>query len=364
MGRGALRSRPCPRLWAAAALLGVAAACASPEAVPEAAAEPAGEASPAFAADPLAGAPPAAAAAAGDAPVAFADDPLLGAPMLAPSQPAAGGAMQELPEGPPEPEFDAELVDRSSELGMAVLRARFLTEELGRASRIEMPPGPFHFGEVVPLKFELRNPVGETVALLPPEGGLVLELSWEVQRWLPIGGHEAVRRYRWYRLADTIELGPDESTWTRTELPLRMDGDPGALWQVRLDARLRCAGARMGERELPVHRLDYRGSVIFAFPEGWESLQESPLDNLRRVLANPSPEVDRHVLVSTALLQGQDRYRGLDMLLDSLNRPVSSARALTATAALQWLTQLPLGDYPADWIRWHEERKLAARSRP
>ncbi len=364
MGHGAARGDPRTRLLAAA-VLGIAAACASPPpepGPPSDTREQAPAAGVEFDADPLASAPLAAAqhpAAAG--PVIFAEDPFAGVRMAVPEGTSAPAStrLTEIAAPPPEPEFNADLIDKSSALGLAVLRARFLEEELGRATAITVPAGPFRFGEIVPVKFELRNPLGETVELLPPPNGLVLELSWEVERWLPIGGHDRVVRHRWYRLADFIVLQADETYRARSEIPLVMDGDTGALWRVKVDARLRCAGALMGDRELPAHRVEFRSTRLFAFPEGWEHLRKDPLDRLRRSLASADPALDRHVLIATALLTGEDRYRGLDLLLDSLLNPASGARALTATAALQWLTQLPLGDSPADWIRWRAERKIA-----
>lgn len=364
MGRGRLCFRPTPWLTAAAMSL-IAAACAAPLPEPEPAAAPPA----AGAQDPAAPAAPADPAdAKPGAPIVFADDPLAGAPMAVPDGVdfGAGGAggMTELAAPPPEPEFNEDLIDRSSELGLQVLRARFVAEELGRASRVLIPEGPFRFGEIVPIRFELRNPLGETVTLLPPASGLVLELSWEVSRWLPVGGHDKVVRNRWYRLSDRMVLESDETYATRSEIPLVMDGDPGALWQVRVDARLRCAGVLLGERELPVHRVEYRSNKLHAFPAGWESLREDPLHALELALANPRTQADRHVLVATALLTGAERYEGLERLVDSLRKPVSPTRALSAAAALQWLTQLPLGETPEDWIRWHDGRTLASQGPP
>jgi hypothetical protein len=363
VGHGAARGDPRSRLLAAA-VLGIAAACAAPPPAPEPPSAT-GELAPAapvqFDADPLASAllaPAPQPAAAGT--VIFAEDPFAGVPMAIPAGNSAlpFTSLAEIAAPAPEPEFNADLIDKSSELGLAVLRARFLEEELGRATAITVPEGPFHFGEIVPVKFELRNPLGETVELLPPPNGLVLELSWEVERWLPIGGHDRVVRHRWYRLADFIVLQSDETYRARSEIPLVMEGDVGALWRVRVDARLRCAGALMGDRELPVHKVEFRSTRFFAFPEGWEHLRNDPLERLRRSLASADPALDRHVLIATALLTGEDRYRGLELLLGSLLNPASGARALTATAALQWLTQLPLGDDPADWIRWRAEQKI------
>jgi hypothetical protein len=359
------------RIRLAAAGFVLAAACSSApttgdgEPAPAPAGTDAGPA-PVFDADPLAAAPEEVPGPAGlqdpsAPPVFFAEDPLAGAPM-APLEDFQPGALREVAP-PPEPEFDAELVERSSEMGLAVLRARFLAEEMGRTSEVVIPDGPFTFGDLVPVRFRLRNPLGETVELLPPPEGLALVLTWEAERWLPIGGHDVLQRTRWFRLADYVRLDADETYETRTELPLELDGDPGALWRVRVDARIHCGGALLGDRQLPVHRVEYRGAGLLAFPPGWREIAAQPLAALARVLASADPDADRHVLIATALLRGEDRYRGLEALLDCLERPPSPERALTAVAALRWLTLLPLGDLPEHWIRWRHERKVAAAPR-
>lgn len=362
------------RIAAAAGVL-LAAACSSapdPEPHPDgAAAESAaagGAAAPVFAEDPLASAPEAAAPAGGRdpsaPPVFFAEDPLADAPMVAPETAAGArtGSMSETTP-PAEPEFDAGLVERSAEMSLAVLRARFLAEEMGRTSEVVIPDRVFTFGERVPVRFRLRNPLSETVELLPPSEGVALVLDWEVERWLPIGGHDVLRRTRWFRLADFLRLAPDETYETRTELPLDLDGDAGAIWRVRIDARLHCGGALLGDRQLPVHRVEYRGARLHAFPPGWQELEADPLGALRRVLGSADPTADRHVLIATALLRGPERYAGLEQLLDCLERPPSPERAFTAVSALQWLTRLPLGDMPEAWIRWRHASTVAATPR-
>lgn len=321
-----------------------------------------------FAEDPLRDAPAAADGESGardpSAPsVFFAEDPLAGAPMADWDGPEP--TMEPIGEtsSPGEPEFNADLIERNSELALAVLRARFLAEEMGRTSQVVIPEGPFTFGDLVPVRFRLRNPLGETVELLPPPEGLALVLTWEAERWLPIGGHDVLRRTRWFRLADYVRLESDETYETRTEIPLELDGDPGALWRVRVEARIHCGGALLGDRQLPVHRVDYRNSALHAFPPGWQELAPQPLEALRKVLASADRDADRHVLIATALLRGEDRYRGLDQLLECLERPPSPERAMTAVAALQWLTRLPLGDLPESWIRWRHASKVAADPR-
>ncbi len=358
----------------AAAILVIAAACASDpgveveESAPPDGAEASAQPAPRFADDPLAGAPELFPALAdperGSEGIHYDDDPLAGAPMMAPENfTGSVGPMKELKTPPPDSEVNADLIELSSELSMTVLRARFLEEELARASSVFIPAGPFTFGDRVPVRFRLRNPLGELVELLPPQQGLALELTWEVERWLPIGGHDRVMRHRWFLLADFIRLESDETYETRTEIPLDLDGDDGALWRVRVDARIRCGGAMLGDRQLPVHRVDYRGGELFAFPAGWQELRADPLEGLRRALLAAESSGDRHVLVATALLRGEQRYRGLEMLLDCVERPVSPRRGLTAITALQWLTRLQIGENPQNWIRWREERKVAVSTR-
>ncbi|MDA1260982.1 MAG: hypothetical protein O3A20_10225 [Planctomycetota bacterium] len=323
---------------------------------------------PVFSADPLAFAPEAVPGVTDGQdpsapPVFFSEDPLAGAPMAALEGFEPGASVMRESNAPAESEFDGDLIERNSELALAVLRARFLAEEMGRTSEVLIPEGPFTFGELVPVRFRLRNPMGETVELLPPPEGLALVLTWEAERWLPIGGHDVLQRTRWYRLADYVRLESDETYETRTEIPLEIDGDPGALWRVRVSARLHCGGALLGDRQLPVHRVDYRGSSLHAFPPGWRELTVEPLAALQKVLGSADRAADRHVLIATALLRGEDRYRGLNELLDCLEQPASRERALTAVSALQWLTRLPLGDLPENWIRWRHDSTVASAPR-
>ncbi len=302
-------------------------------------------------------------------PVRFAEDPLAGAPVAAPDGPgdeapaaSSGGpdaVVTPVAPTPDTPAFDAELVDRTLELGVAVLEARLLEQELSATARVEAPEGPYRFGAVVPIRFTIQNPFGEPLVLLPPEDGVALQLQVVTERWLPLGGHERIERIVHYRLADLVLLGPGEDYSIATRLPLELEGDPGALWEVRLDARLRFSGARQGEgedaRDLPARLVDFRGAGFLVLPPGWERFQDDPLAALERVVGLPDAAVDRHVLVTTALLQGDDRYRGLEVLLRGLDDAPSAARRLTIVSALEWLTRIDLGGDPEAWQRWRAE---------
>lgn len=263
-------------------------------------------------------------------------------------------------EAAPEVGFDEEVIQQVTELNLARLRARYLTEVLADDAKVLVPPGIRTFGEVLPVEFKIRNPLGDPVQLLPAPEGFLLELDWTVERWLPLNGHDRVQRHRYFRLAQGFLLEPDQEFWEYAELPLEVEGDRGALWVVEIDARLHCNGAGFEDRLLPVHQIEFQAARILVLPAGWEQFQDRPLDHLERVLAMPSEQVDRHVLVCVALLEGDDRYRGLEMLLDGLRDSPNDSRSLTMTQALQWLTGLKLGSLPGDWLRWEEQRKMAA----
>lgn len=263
-------------------------------------------------------------------------------------------------EAAPEAVYDEEIIQQVSELNLARLRARYLAEVLGDDAKVLVPPGIRTFGEVLPVDFKIRNPLGDPVQLLPAPEGFLLELDWTVERWLPLNGHDRVQRHRYFRLSQGFYLEADQEFYEYAELPLEVEGDQGALWVVQVDARLRCNGAGFEDRLLPVHEIEFQAARFLVLPGGWEQFQDQPLKHLERVLAMPSEQVDRHVLVCVALLEGDDRYRGLEMLLDGLREAPNDRRALSITQSLQWLTGMKLGSLPGDWLRWAEQRKMAA----
>lgn len=263
-------------------------------------------------------------------------------------------------EAAPEVAYDEEIIQQVSELNLARLRARYLAEVLSDDAKVIVPPGVRTFGEVLPVDFKIRNPLGDPVQLLPAPEGFLLELDWTVERWLPLNGHDRVQRHRYFRLSQGFYLEADQEFYEYAELPLEVEGDQGALWVVEVDARLRCNGAGFENRLLPVHEIEFQGARFLVLPAGWEQFQDRPLEHLERVLAMTSDQVDRHVLVCVALLKGDDRYRGLEMLLDGLREAPNDRRALSITQSLQWLTGMKLGSLPGDWLRWAEQRKMAA----
>lgn len=260
----------------------------------------------------------------------------------------------------PEVGYDDALMEQAAELGLARLRARYLTDVLEGDAKVIVPPGIRTFGEVLPVRFRMRNPLGDPVQLIPSPSGFILELDWTVERWLPIGSHDRVQRHRFFRIAQEFSLQPDQEFFEYTELPLVVAGDQGSVWLVQVDARLRCNGAAFEERLLPVHEIDFQAARFLVLPPGWESLQDAPLANLKRVLLMSSEEVDRHVLVCVALLKGRERQDAVQLLLDGLRQAPTPGRVLTITQSLQWLTGEHVGSMPGDWFRWDARRKIAA----
>lgn len=259
----------------------------------------------------------------------------------------------------PEVKYDEDIIKRSSALNLAKLQARWVAEELSREAKVLVPDGIRTFGELLPIAFQTRNPFGDTVELIPSTTGLLLELDWTVKRWQPIGASDSVQRHRYFRLSQWFLLEADQTFSEYTDIPLELNGNAGSVWVVEVDARIRCAGAIFGEKQLPVHSIEFAAAKFLVLPPGWEQFENNPLESLERVLAVPNAEVDRHVLVCVALLRGDDRQSGVELLLEGLRTAPNDRRKLTVTQALQWLTGLQLGSLPEDWIKWEELRKLS-----
>lgn len=257
----------------------------------------------------------------------------------------------------PEAGYDDALLEKAAALGLAQLRARYLTDVLEGDAMVMVPEGIRTFGETLPVRFRLRNPLGDPVELIPSASGYILELDWTVERWLPIGSHDRVQRHRFFRVGQQITLRPDQEFIEYTELPLVVAGDQGSVWMVQVDARLRFSGAAFEGRLLPVHEIDFQAARFLVLPPGWEGLNDNPYSNLKRVLLMSSEEVDRHVLVCVALLKGQERQDAVQLLLDGLRKAPTPGRVLTITQSLQWLTGEHAGSMPGDWFRWEARRK-------
>lgn len=295
-------------------------------------------------------------AVAGAEPAPFADGGYGGTSMIIPFEQLDGLDQLEAEAG------EAGVLELNSELSLTMLRARAVADELGRTSRIVVDPGPHTFGDSVRVRLESRNPYGELLQLLPSEEGLVVEMTWEIVRWLPIQGYDRVLRRHWFKLPRVYALDPDQDWWEETTIPLDMEGESGGLWQLRIGARIRCAGVQLGDAELPIHEIRFGSGGLLALPPGWQQYRSDPLSTLDRLAAISGSGADRHVLVCVALLEGRaQRQRGLELLLDHVETlseedGISERRAITFCTALQWLTGLEedMSNFPPDWIAWRE----------
>lgn len=256
----------------------------------------------------------------------------------------------------------AQQLEAQTRLGLQLLHAKAVEEQLSGGARLVVPDPPQTIGDTVPVRVELRNLMGLEVELYSPPEGMAIELTWSVDRWLPYGARDQHRLQRVARLTGVVQLAVGDNWYEDTELPLQLEGDAGALWEIRLQAQLHCDGARLGDRTLPVKDVSFREARFLAFPDGWQPLAADPLGQLRKVAALPNPSVDRHVLVCAALLPPQDRNDGMAALVQALQAPASPARSSTLTTALSWLTGEALGDAPAAWQAWWEAR--SGRTQP
>jgi len=271
---------------------------------------------------------------------------------------ASGAFLTEAPDPLPGPTAEEQLM-AEAQRNLKLLRAKFLQEQLSQYSAVVAEPGPHTFGDSVPLHLDIQNQTGQDLAFISPTEGVIIEIDWVVERWLPFGGHDSVRRHQWFRLFQDLSLGAGEAFQLDTSIPLSVKGEQGAAWLLSIDARLRCDGAVLGEEELSMMSFDFHGTTFLAFPAGWQELREEPLEALRRLVQLSDPRGDRHVMVATALLEGEDRQEGLTLLADGLATSPSVRRTATLVSALQWLTRLDIGSDPRDWKRWWAEVKMA-----
>lgn len=267
-------------------------------------------------------------------------------PAAAAAQPAAVADARATPEQ----------IEAQTKLGLQVLHAQAVERQLEHGARLVVDEQPATIGGVAGVRVELRNAMGEEVALLRSPRGLAIVFTWSVDRWLPYGARDQQTFQRVARLASEVTLPPGELWYEGTELPLQMEGEPGALWDIRLQARLRCDGARLGERLLPVKDVQFQEARLLAFPDGWQALTADPLGGLRKALAYAGPEVDRHLLVCAALLPPAHRREALAALIEALPAPASRGRAAALTTALTWLSGERFGDAPAAWTAWWERQ--------
>jgi len=245
-----------------------------------------------------------------------------------------------------------EQVREQARLGLLVLRAAALRRTLESQAELLTAHAPTTFGEDLELRWVLRNPYPDPLVLLRPEPGYAVEFHWELERWMPDGSRDGRSRNRLALEPREIRIPAGGVLERHFRIPLDSPTGASALWRTRLGVRFRCAGARLGDQELPLQVIQSRDLVFLSFPAGWKELAQDPLGALRRLPELPQPQLDRHLLVASALLQEAQRREGVRILAEALPRAVNPRRARTMTTALAWLTGLDLGPEPAVWSGW------------
>jgi len=254
---------------------------------------------------------------------------------------------------------DADEVARlTAELRLDSLQAQVLADELSKLSTISVDGAIQTMGDKLRIDFTTQNPFGDVIELIPPANGLVFEFNWTIERWGALTGGDMVQRHRVFHYPDWFVLEPGESFKEFTTLPLEVEGEPGAVWIVEIDARVRCVGVMQGNKRFPVQQVNYNAIRFLVLPEGWQQFSDEPLQSLSKVLSFDSEQADYHVMVCCALLKSSQRNAAVQLLIDKLRICTDPHRALSVTQALNWLTGQDLGSLPHVWLEWAEQFNL------
>ena len=245
-----------------------------------------------------------------------------------------------------------------SELRLAALQAKILADELSKLSVVQIDGAIQTMGDNLRVDIISQNPFGDVIELRPPAKGLIFEFNWTIERWGALTGSDKVQRHRVFRYPDWFLLEPGEVFQEFTMLPLDVEGAPGAVWVMEIDARIRCESVSQGEKNLPIHKIDYNSVRFLVLPRGWEQFADSPFESLKQSLELNSEKADFHVMVCTALLPKAERSSAVQMLIDKLRTIEDPHRALSITQALNWLTREELGSLPHVWLEWADQYNL------
>ncbi|MAW59735.1 MAG: hypothetical protein CMJ94_02745 [Planctomycetes bacterium] len=248
--------------------------------------------------------------------------------------------------------------DASTEVGMRILRARLLREQLEGSWRIEQPERPQEFGSALDARLLLPNPFGRPFEMIEPLQGYIVEFDWRIERWLPFAAAEVLRHRQVAALDRLLEFQIGEQIESRLPLPLGAPGEASAVWRVRLAATIRVDGIRIDGEELPVSKVRLSPASFLVVPGNWEPLAEDPFGSLERLIAIPNAEVDRHVLVAAAMVPRARRDEAIQFLIDRFDQAPNLRRLDTMMAALRFLTGRDFQENPILWKEWWEDRKM------
>ncbi|KAA3610866.1 MAG: hypothetical protein DWQ01_08130 [Planctomycetota bacterium] len=256
------------------------------------------------------------------------------------------------------PVSDTEFVDQQTKAGLQWLRARSVESSLGSMAQLAVPAGPHSIGATVTLKFLLANRFPRELEVLSPPEGMMVEIHWVLRKWNPYGGVEVLERTAVARMEGPFALAPGESLEESTSFALEPQGGSANLWEVRLQAQIRCDGVRMGEHELPVQQIRFEPVLFPALPPGWEDLQERPLERLAQALALATPQVDPHLLPCLVLAPENSRNEAMAMLMEALRQAPAEHRVAAICTGLRWLSGETMGNEPAAWQEWWGRRTM------
>ncbi|MCH2101037.1 MAG: hypothetical protein MK209_03845 [Planctomycetes bacterium] len=265
----------------------------------------------------------------------------------------AGPAVEPDPLPPVEDPFDA-----TTEVGMRVLRARLVREQLESAWHIEEPKLPQEFGSNLDARLLLPNPFGRSFAAREPAQGYIVELDWRVERWMPFAAAEVLRHRQVASLGRLLEFQTGEEIEARLLLPLGLPGEASAVWRVRLAATIRMDGIAIDGEDLPVSKVRLAPASFLVVPGNWEQLAADPFGSLNRLIRMPGAEVDRHVLIAAAMVPRARYAEAVNLLIEGFEIAPNLRRLDTMMAALRFLTGRDFQENPILWKEWWAERKM------
>lgn len=268
-----------------------------------------------------------------------------------------GSCMGPSAEPTPQPSVE-DPFDATTEVGMRVLRARLVREQLESAWRIEQPELPQEFGSELEAKLLLPNPFGRPFTMREPVQGYIIEFDWRIERWMPFAAAEVLRHRQIAALDRLLEFQIGEQIESRLPLELGTTGETSAVWRVRLAATIRVDGIVIDGEELPVAKVRLAPASFLVVPGNWEQLAEDPFGSLDRLIQLPNAEVDRHVLIAAAMVPRARRDKAIDLLIDGFEVAPNLRRLDTMMAALRFLTGRDFQENPILWKEWWAERRM------
>ena len=242
------------------------------------------------------------------------------------------------------------------------LQAKELIVQMQKQSTLTVEPAAVAGGRTVTVTLRLKNP-GPSALRIPPrssgipllggskQGGMVGRLILLAQNYDPYGNQVRDRTVKTFSVEEGIEIPPEEA-WTQVSSVQVPQQENYALRVFSLLCELR-------PDRLETHGDSLAGDVVTigpvgfrAFPEGYEKLQENPLQNLRKAIAAPEEKFDPHVFLAAVLMPEGDRKAAVRECIGALSHP-SATRRRSLMAALSLLTSAKEPFFEERrWLAW------------